>query len=248
MNNYFIGNSFTGKILFFEKINYVFNFLLNFKNAFFIIDKNVYLLYKKFIYLKDSCIYIVKYQERSKCIKEYSKIIDKLILGGYGKNTNIIAIGGGVTGDLSGFVSSTYYRGVNFINVPTTLLSQVDSSIGGKTAINSRYGKNLIGSFYFPIYVLVCLRFIKTLNNEDYIMGFSEIIKIAIISCDKFFNYLSVRFKEIIDRNYRFLKYVVKKSIFNKISIVSLDSMEKIGIRKNLNLGHTYAHSSEREV
>jgi 3-dehydroquinate synthase len=156
----------------------------------------------------------------------------------------IIAVGGGITGDVVGFISSIFKRGINFINIPTTLLAQVDSAIGGKTGVNSEYGKNLIGSFYQPKLVVSDTSFINSLPKKEMICGYAEILKHSIIKDKKFFDWLKKYSRFIFEKKTKELIYAIKKSCEIKIFFVSRDINEK-GLRMILNFGHTFAHAIE---
>ena len=156
----------------------------------------------------------------------------------------MISIGGGITGDVSGFAASIFKRGLKFINIPTTLLSQVDSSIGGKTAINSKYGKNLIGSFYQPNLVITDIIFLKSLPKREVICGYGEILKHAIIADKQFFNFLSANGSQILNLESPLIERAIFKSCYIKKKVVESDEKE-IGLRKILNFGHTFAHAYE---
>ena len=163
----------------------------------------------------------------------------------------IIAIGGGVVGDLAGFAASSYMRGINFIQVPTTLLACTDSSVGGKTAINTKYGKNLIGAFYQPKAVFINVNFLKTLDNCQFKSGLGEVIKYGFIEksclCDEelnLINFLNEHSDKILTRDILILRELIEICIKLKISVVSKDEKEG-GLRKILNYGHTYGHAIE---
>ena len=156
----------------------------------------------------------------------------------------MISVGGGITGDVSGFASSIYKRGINFVNIPTTLLAQVDSSIGGKTGINTSFGKNLIGSFYQPKLVISDIDFLKTLPKREIVCGYAEIFKHSLIFERKFFSFLDKNAKEILNLKSPFIEKSIVKSCEIKKKIVELDEKEK-SLRKILNFGHTFAHAYE---
>jgi len=156
----------------------------------------------------------------------------------------VIAVGGGITGDLSGFVASIFKRGMNFISIPTTLLSQVDAAIGGKTGINSKYGKNLIGSFSQPKLVIIDTLFLKSLKKREIISGYAEILKHAVIHDKNFFNWLKFNSKNIFLKHSKELIYAIKKSCKIKLFYVNKDTNEK-NLRMILNFGHTFAHAIE---
>ena len=165
-------------------------------------------------------------------------------MNNFNRNDCVISIGGGITGDVSGFAASMFKRGLKFINIPTTLLSQVDSSIGGKTGINSKYGKNLIGSFYQPSLVISDIIFLKSLPKREIICGYGEILKHAIIADKKFFTFLDINGSQILNLKSPLIERAIFKSCSIKKKIVETDEKE-ISIRKVLNFGHTFAHAYE---
>ena len=156
----------------------------------------------------------------------------------------MISIGGGITGDVSGFAASIFKRGLKFINIPTTLLSQVDSSVGGKTGVNHKYGKNLIGSFYQPSLVISDINFLKSLPKRELICGYGEILKHAIIADKKFFTFLDINGSQILNLKSPLIEKAIFKSCSIKKKVVEADEKE-MGIRKILNFGHTFAHAYE---
>ncbi|QSW37978.1 3-dehydroquinate synthase [Candidatus Vidania fulgoroideae] len=246
MINYFIKNSKFGSICISDNLTELCKFISKLKHVFYIVDENIYYKYNDIFNLKLNNSIIIKSGEQSKNIYIYNLIINKLVICKYYKKTNIVSIGGGVIGDLSGFVASTFYRGVKLIHIPTTLLSQVDSSIGGKNAVNSSYGKNLIGSYYHPNYIFICNDFLKSLSNYYYLMGLSEVLKSSVIFDRNFLKYLYLNYDNIINRKKYIIKYIVKKAVFLKLSVVKIDEKEDLLLRYKLNLGHTYAHSIEK--
>ena len=167
-----------------------------------------------------------------------------MLLKNFNRSDLLISVGGGITGDVAGFVASIFKRGVNFINIPTTLLAQVDSSIGGKTGVNSVYGKNLIGAFYQPKLVISDTSFINSLPKKEMICGYAEILKHSIIKDKKFFSWLKKNTKFIMAKRDQKLIYAIKKSCEIKMSFVNRDVKEK-NLRMILNFGHTFAHAIE---
>lgn len=217
-----------------------------------VMSEKVHKLYAKTLGFPKENVYILKDGEIQKNFCNYQKILKYCSKIGLNRKSAIIAIGGGVVGDITGFVASTYMRGVKFVQVPTTLLAAVDSSVGGKVAIDTEFGKNLVGAFYQPKSVYINLNFLKTLDELQFKSGLAEVIKYAFIekSCEAVFEYglfdfLSVHFEKILDRDLRFLEKVIKVCIELKISVVSKDEKEA-GLRKILNFGHTYAHALEK--
>ena len=221
---------------------------LKFEKYFFIIDKNVpkKILSKtiKTFSPKKKIIYFLEANEKNKNQKSIDKILNILLINNFSRSDCLISIGGGITGDLSAFAASIFKRGLNFINIPTTLLSQVDSSIGGKTGINTEHGKNLIGSFYQPRLVVSDTNFLKTLPDREIICGYGEILKHSIISNKNFFNYLEKNINKIIKLKSPFIEKSIFESCKIKKKIVEKDEME-MGLRKTLNFGHTFAHAYE---
>ena len=182
--------------------------------------------------------------ESSKSREMKEKIEDKLLEKKYGRDTVIITFGGGVIGDLTGFVASTFDRGIPLIHVPTTLLAMGDSSIGGKTAVNTKHGKNLIGTTYQPDAVFADLDFLDTLPNNEFINGMAEIIKIAATSDKALFEFIEKNNGKILDRDKAALIYVIKRAIELKRDVVEKDEKES-GLRQILNFGHTIGHALE---
>lgn len=189
---------------------------------------------------------IVPDSEKAKSVEEAIRLLRVVSrLDGKGKRLFLIAFGGGVIGDLSGFVASIYRRGIPYVHIPTTLLAQVDSSIGGKTAIDLPTGKNLVGSFYQPKLVYINISFIKRLSERDFISGLSEVIKYSIIKDRLLFKYLEDNRDEILRRKEKYLFEIVRRCAKIKASIVSGDEKEEKAIRTILNFGHTIGHAIE---
>ncbi len=182
--------------------------------------------------------------EKSKSFECYKKILNKLLDLQFDRSDILIAIGGGVIGDITGFCAATYLRGIDYIQIPTTLLAQVDSSVGGKTGINVKQGKNLIGSFYNPKSVLISTHFLKTLPKKEYESGLGEVLKYAFIGNKKLKNIIENNANKIIKRDNKILKNIIEESIKTKSKIVTLDEKES-GIRAILNFGHTFGHAIE---
>ena len=189
----------------------------------------------------------IVFDEKSKNLKTVSSIVKILEKNNFSRNDSLICVGGGICGDVCGFASSIFKRGLNFINVPTTLLSQVDSAIGGKTGINSLSGKNMIGSFYQPSLVISDIDFLKSLPKREMICGYAEILKHSLLKDKIFFKFLKKNFIKILSHNHTVLEKTIYKSCLIKKEIVEKDEKEK-NIRKVLNLGHTFAHAYEATV
>ena len=187
---------------------------------------------------------IISDGEKYKNQDSITKIYNYLLKNKYSRDSCIVAFGGGVIGDMAGFAAATYQRGINFIQVPTTLLSMVDSSVGGKTGINHPLGKNMIGSFHQPIAVIVDTEILKTLSKRQFNAGMSEVIKYGIIKDKNFFNWIAKNTDKIKAQDSDSIIKIVKRSCEIKAEIVALDEKEK-NIRALLNLGHTFGHAIE---
>ncbi|WP_374340946.1 3-dehydroquinate synthase [Methyloversatilis sp.] len=171
-------------------------------------------------------------------------IFDALLGARVERSTTLIALGGGVIGDMVGFAAATYQRGVPFIQVPTTLLSQVDSSVGGKTAINHPLGKNMIGAFYQPKRVLADIDTLDTLPDRELKAGLAEVIKYGLIRDREFFDWLEINMPRLLARDTEALAFAIERSCRNKAEVVIEDETEA-GVRAHLNLGHTFGHAIE---
>ncbi len=181
----------------------------------------------------------------------YQQILQKLLDNRFERNDSLIALGGGVVGDLTGFAASTYYRGINYIQIPTTLLAMIDSSVGGKTAINVPQGKNLIGTFYQPRLVYIDVSNLVTLPDREYRSGLGELVKYTMLGAkwdellgESFFSFVSRHAQEIKEREPEVLVEVIEHCLKIKTQIVAQDEKEQ-GVRAHLNLGHTFAHGIE---
>ena len=238
-----IGNKILNKLRILLKEN-----LINYNQCLVVVDTNIpkkqINKVLKFLPKKKLSIHYFKANEKNKNQKSINNILSTLLKKNFNRNDCIISVGGGITGDVSGFAASIYKRGLKFINIPTTLLSQVDSSIGGKTGINTKYGKNLIGAFYQPSLVISDINFLNSLPKRELICGYGEIIKHAIISDKNFFNFLNKNASNILSLKSPFIERAIFKSCSVKKKIVEIDTME-IGLRKILNFGHTFAHAFE---
>ena len=184
--------------------------------------------------------------EASKNIQTSLHIVDRMMALGLDRTSALIALGGGVVGDITGFVASIYMRGIPYIQVPTTLLAQVDSSIGGKTGIDLPEGKNILGTFYQPKGVFIDLAFLKTLTPREFGIGLAEIVKYGIIDDPELFSSLEVEAEAIRNRDMKFLEKIITSSCRIKKGIVEIDEMDR-GFRRILNFGHTIGHAIESE-
>ncbi|MBT6480665.1 MAG: 3-dehydroquinate synthase [Gammaproteobacteria bacterium] len=182
--------------------------------------------------------------EANKNLDAISHIYDKLLAGKYDRNTLLVALGGGVVGDITGFAASTYLRGINFIQIPTTVLAQVDSSVGGKTGVNHPLGKNMIGAFYQPRCVLADTDVLATLPAREVKAGLAEVIKYGLVYDAHFFNWLAKNSKGIGESDPALLSHTIKTCCEIKAAIVAKDEKES-GVRALLNLGHTFGHAIE---
>jgi len=182
--------------------------------------------------------------EQYKTINTLEKIYDRLLESHYDRSCILIALGGGVIGDTVGFAAATYQRGVDFIQIPTTLLSQVDSSVGGKTAVNHPLGKNMIGAFYQPKGVYIDLTTLETLPEREFSAGMAEVIKYGLIRDNAFFGWLEQNIEAIMARDPDCLAETILVSCRTKAEVVSADETEQ-GLRAILNLGHTFGHAIE---
>ena len=225
---------------------------INFKKSLLVIDKNVPKTFIKRIRSKIKCkqklIFSFNASEKNKNFLKINQILDILLKNNFTRNDLVICIGGGIAGDVSGFAASIFKRGLKFVNIPSTLLSQVDSSIGGKTGINNRFGKNLIGSFYQPDIVLIDPSILKSLSLKQLRSGYAEILKYSLINDAKFYHWLKINYKEILNLNANSLVYAILKSVKIKSKFIQKDEKEKLinsSSRAMLNFGHTFGHALE---
>lgn len=224
--------------------------IINGRKTFFVIDK---FLYEKFYdeYFRDVLknynkedIYLLESIEKNKDINIALKIIEKLNERNHLRDSLIIGIGGGVIGDVVGFVSSIYMRGIKFINIPTTFLAQIDSSIGGKNALNIYNGKNLIGTFNHPEKIIIHTKFLNTLTKREFVSGLAEAIKYGIVFEDSFLEYIDKNLDEVFKLNSKIIQNIIVKSCEFKAKVVEKDEND-FSIRKVLNYGHTIGHAIE---
>lgn len=182
--------------------------------------------------------------EEFKTLETLNKVFDALLEAKFDRTSTLIALGGGVIGDITGFAAASYQRGVGFIQVPTTLLSQVDSSVGGKTGINHELGKNMIGAFYQPKAVIIDVNTLDTLSNQEFSAGMAEVIKYGLLGNADFLSMLEANIELIMARKKDLIIEVIFNCCQDKARIVELDEFEK-GKRALLNLGHTFGHGIE---
>ncbi|MBI3440298.1 MAG: 3-dehydroquinate synthase, partial [Proteobacteria bacterium] len=183
--------------------------------------------------------------ESTKNFQQLQYIIDKSLSYKLDRKSALIALGGGVIGDIAGFAAATIMRGISFVQIPTTLLSQVDSSVGGKTGINTSHGKNLVGVFYHPKIVLIDTATLKTLPLREIKAGYAEILKYALINNAAFFTWLEQNGSALLAGDAELQKYAIDVSCRSKAAIVEQDPDEQKDIRVLLNLGHSFAHAME---
>ena len=223
---------------------------INLKKCLIVVDRNIP---KKFVskinksFKKKMNIFYIDANEKNKSQKTVNSILEILLKKNFSREDYLIALGGGITGDIVGFVASQFKRGLQFINIPTTLLSQVDSAIGGKTGINSKYGKNLIGSFYQPKIVISDSIFLKSLPEREIVCGYGEILKHSIILNKSFFEFLDKNVASVIKLQSPFIEKAIFESCKIKKNIVEKDEKEK-NLRKILNFGHTFGHAYEASL
>jgi 3-dehydroquinate synthase len=182
--------------------------------------------------------------EQYKSLAHVETIFTALLTHKFSRNATLIALGGGVIGDMGGFAAACYQRGIPFIQIPTTLLAQVDSSVGGKTGVNHPLGKNMIGAFYQPQAVIVDTTVLKTLDDRQFSAGLAEVIKYGLIADITFFEWLEQHAEQLLARDPEALAYAIEQSCATKARIVGEDEFES-GIRATLNLGHTFGHAIE---
>ncbi|OIN12281.1 3-dehydroquinate synthase [Oceanisphaera psychrotolerans] len=185
--------------------------------------------------------------EQFKTLDTFNEVMGALLAGNHGRDTTLVALGGGVIGDLTGFAAACYQRGVPFIQVPTTLLAQVDSSVGGKTAVNHPLGKNMIGAFYQPQVVLIDTLCLQTLPEREFAAGLAEVIKYGIIWDADFFDWLEQNLQRLQRLEADALGYAIRRCCEIKAEMVACDERE-LGVRALLNLGHTFGHAIEAEM
>ncbi len=183
--------------------------------------------------------------EQYKTLETLNLIYTRLLKKGHDRTTTLIALGGGVVGDITGFAAASYQRGVDFIQVPTTLLAQVDSSVGGKTGVNHALGKNMIGAFHQPRCVIIDTDTLGTLPDRELSAGLAEVIKYGLIGDIAFFEWLERNLERLLQRGQEALGFCIRRSCENKAAVVAADEREQSGQRALLNLGHTFGHAIE---
>lgn len=183
--------------------------------------------------------------EQTKSIATADELWQRLLRFGTDRKSVVVAVGGGVIGDLAGFVAATYARGLSFIQVPTTLLAQVDSSVGGKVGVNLPAAKNMVGAFWQPCGVLIDTDVLTTLPDREFRSGLAEVVKYGVILDDEFFGYLEANAARVLERKPEVLRYLIARSCRLKADVVERDEREETGLRAVLNYGHTFGHAIE---
>jgi 3-dehydroquinate synthase len=186
--------------------------------------------------------------ERMKSYTQLKKIHERILNYNFGRDTTFVAIGGGVTGDLAGYAAATYMRGLQLVHIPTTLLAMIDSAIGGKTGINFKGKKNIIGAFYQPRLVFIDTMFLSSLPKREFNSALGELVKYSLISNKEFYMFLEDNIEKIKSFDRRTIQAAIIESIKIKAGVVEKDEFEQSGTRKILNLGHTFAHAIESNL
>ena len=189
--------------------------------------------------------YLVPSGEPSKSISQYETLLQWMLDAGADRRSVVVAVGGGVIGDLAGFAAASFTRGIRFVQIPTTLLAMVDSSVGGKTGINLPTAKNMVGAFWQPSLVWIDTDVLSTLPHRDYISGLAEVIKYGVIDDKEFFQWLENNCQALIDRDATAIRFAIARSCQSKANVVGADERETSGRRAILNYGHTFAHAIE---
>lgn len=193
---------------------------------------------------KDGAVHLFNDAESAKNLRSVEHIVRSLCRAGADRQSLVVAVGGGVVGDVAGFAAAAYLRGVKLVHIPTTLVAQVDSSIGGKTGVNLPEGKNLVGSFYPPQLVLTDPDLLRTLSDREFQGGLAEVIKHAVIADAKMFSLLEKNMEKVLRRDRQILGFLIPRNVQIKARVVSRDERES-GLREILNFGHTFAHALE---
>lgn len=196
---------------------------------------------------RDVEVHILPDGEQYKTLDTWKGIVDKLVDMQARRDASLIALGGGVVGDITGYAAASYMRGVRFVQVPTTLLAQVDASVGGKTGVNHVAGKNLIGAFHQPAAVMIDSATLDTLPGREFNAGMAEVVKYGALCDREFFGWLEDNAALIVQRDEQAIDYLIERSVLNKAEIVGLDEKES-GVRALLNLGHSFGHALEAET
>lgn len=219
-------------------------------NIFGVIDKNVFELHKTALFdafksfVSESKYIVIDSTEQNKSLETIQAIYEHLLKEKFSRDGLILAVGGGIVGDVAGFAAASYMRGIPYIQVPSTLLAAVDSSVGGKTGVNFNQRKNIIGAFHQPQLVVADTKFYKSLDRKEILCGMGEVIKYAYLSNEKFYNKVKDNIENILALHSGALSEIIEESINIKAGVVKQDEKES-GLRKILNLGHTFSHAIE---
>ena len=225
-----------------------------YKNIFLIVDSKVFELHRKSIFKfynglnSKKHLFVFEPTEKNKTLKSMNAIFSELLKNNFSRDSLIVAVGGGITGDIAGFAAAAFARGIQFIQIPTTLLAMVDSSVGGKTGVNLGATKNIIGAFYQPKFVLIDTSFIKTLPKEEIVCGIGEIVKTGFLTGGKFFDKVKNGLPKLMKSDVNFTIGIIEECVKFKAGVVAKDEKEVRGLRKVLNLGHTFAHALEVDL
>lgn len=192
----------------------------------------------------DAAPLVIPDGEEYKSLPWASHLYDRLLSMRFDRKCSLVALGGGVIGDMTGFVAATYMRGIPFVQAPTTLLSQVDSSVGGKTGVNHPLGKNMIGAFYQPVYVCADVKTLSTLPEAEFLSGMAEVVKYGVIADGDFFSFIEENREAILKKEPKAIAQVIRRSCEIKADVVGRDERES-GLRAILNFGHTVGHAIE---
>ncbi len=213
-----------------------------------VVDSNVAAVYKNLIdevnAVDGTVVTLIEATEENKCLRKVEELLTFFLERGIRRDSVLFAIGGGITGDLAGFVASVFQRAFQNAHFPTTLLAMVDSSVGGKVGVNHSFGKNMIGAFHQPNSIVMNTRFLETLPREELICGMGEIVKYAVLSGEPFFDFLEKNQVKLLNRDKKSLQKIVRMSVETKKRYVEKDARES-GVRAHLNLGHTVGHAIE---
>lgn len=191
--------------------------------------------------------FVIPDGESHKTMDTCTELLDEMLSRHMGRDCTLVALGGGVVGDLTGFAAAIYQRGINFVQVPTTLLAQVDSSVGGKTAVNRPLGKNMVGAFHQPLAVIADLNTLSTLPQREFLAGLAEVIKYGLLGDAGFFDWLERNLDGLLQRDPKLMTEAIYNSCSHKARIVCEDELET-GVRALLNLGHTFGHAIEAHL
>jgi 3-dehydroquinate synthase len=213
------------------------------QSTYFVLDRNVFQHYPALVNVQN--LILIDSHEKNKTQKTIDGIIDFLLENGAGRDSLLVAIGGGIVCDMAAFAASVFMRGIDFVLVPTTLLAKTDAAIGGKTGINYKGFKNMLGTFKHPRFVLIFPGFLQTLGYDQFKNGLAEVIKHALIKSESLFNFMQKNKEGIMEREEELISMLIHQSVRIKCAVVMEDELEKGG-RKHLNFGHSFGHAIEK--